>query len=151
MGYGWTLGGPSPFLTERARIRAPQVIEYAAATGAAALISPDGQVVLFGGSAPDIDLGRVARTARIVGAARSHASFRVGDACVHAGPVRDGWTLCIVSVTELTPVVTIDRLRKAAHVLALALVDGMPSGSPGTGGSHGPAPAQRFVSVRSCD
>jgi hypothetical protein len=139
---GGKLGGPSPFLTERARVRAPQVIEYAAVMGAAALVSPDGEIVLVSGLVADLDLGRLARTTQMVGAAKGYASFQLGDACVHAGPVRDDWTLCVVSLSEVAPAVVAERLRKAAHVLALALVDGIP---PGAGGAHGPASAEVFV------
>jgi hypothetical protein len=124
-------------------MRAPQVIEYASATGAAALVSPSGEIVLFSGSAPDVDLARVPRAARLVGGARAPVAFRLGGACVHAGPVRDGWMLCIVALSEVAPTLAAERLRKAAHVLALALVDGVRSGS--SGGSPAPAAAGVFA------
>lgn len=56
---GWNAKGLSPFLSERARSRAPQVLSYAAVTGAAMLVSPSGEVVLFSGAA-EVDAERIA-------------------------------------------------------------------------------------------
>jgi hypothetical protein len=51
----------SPFLTERARSRAPQILAYAAFTGAAILVSPTGEVALSSGASVEIDAARIAR------------------------------------------------------------------------------------------
>lgn len=139
----WKRGGASPFLTTRAHARAPQVIEYAAAGGAAALVSPNGQIVLSAGTAVDVDLARIARAARLFGATRSDVSFRVGQTCVQAAPVLQGWTLCVLSIPAIAPSVIAQRLHKAAHVLALALADGVPPSGAGT--PHGPAHAEAVV------
>lgn len=139
----WKRGGASPFLTGRARERAPQVIEYAAASGAAALVSPSGEIVLFAGSAVDVDLTRIARTARLLGAARTDVCFRAGEVCVQAAPVVHGWTLCVISIPPVAPSVTAERLHKAAHVLALALLDSVSPSGAGT--PQGPAPAEAAV------
>jgi hypothetical protein len=147
MAGGWTIDGPSPFLTERARTRAPQVLDYAAAPGAAVLVSPDGDIALSSAPSLDIDLAHVARMATALGGARAVTSFASGGACVHAAPVRSGWMLCVVSLAGVSPVVTLERLRRAAHVLALALLDGAAPGTSG-GSSGGPAPAEAFARAR---
>jgi hypothetical protein len=134
----WNLGGASPFLSERARTRAPQVLLYAAVAGAAMLISPAGAVVLFSGEAPEIDIARVARSAAAL-SGHDSISFRVGATCVHAAPVCLGWVLCVLSTAGVQPSLVIDRLRRASHVLALALTDGVrPGGSSGSGGGSAP-------------
>jgi hypothetical protein len=75
MGDGsWKRSGLSPFLSERARSRAPQVLSYAAVTGAALLVSPTGEVVLFAGTA-EADLERVARLAAHLGGTTAVVSF----------------------------------------------------------------------------
>ena len=138
---GWKQGGPSPFLTERARIRAPQVIQYAAVPGAAMLVSPAGAVVLWTGDAGEVDAVRVARSVAGLGARHEVTSFRIGTACVHAAPVCHGWMLCVLSTSGVNPSFVIERLRRASYVLALALVDGVAPGGPGDAGSGG-APAE---------
>jgi hypothetical protein len=138
----WSMGGASPFLSERARTRAPQVLSYAAVTGAAMLISPAGAVVLFSGEAPEIDLARVAQAAAAL-AKQDSRSFRVGATCVHAAPVCLGWVLCVLSTAGVHPSLVIERLRRASHVLALALMDGVGPGGSGTRG--GSAPAEVFA------
>lgn len=140
---GWSMGGPSPFLTERARTRAPQVLSYAAVPGAAMLVSPSGAVVLFRGDAPEVDADRIARTATALGASHEVTSFRVGTVCVHAAPVCQGWTLCVLSTAGVHPSFVIERLRRASHVLALALEDGVGRGGHGGSGDGG-APAEAF-------
>ena len=141
---GWRIGGPSPFLTERARTRAPQVLAYAAAPGAAMLVAPSGAVVLFSGEATEVDAARIGRAAAAaLGATRDVSSFRVGTTCAHAAPVCHGWTLCVLSTAGVQPSLVIERLRRASHVLALALFDGNtpPPGDSGSGG----APAEVFA------
>ena len=98
------MGGPSPFLTERARTRAPQVLSYAAVAGAAMLVSPLGAVVLFSGDAPEVDADKIARIASALAAGRDARSFRVGAMCVHAAPVCLGWTLCVLSTAGVHPI-----------------------------------------------
>lgn len=140
---GWSVGGPSPFLTERARTRAPQVVSYAAVAGAAMLVSPRGAVVLSSGEASEVDAGRIAESVASLGASDAISSFRVGTACVYAAPVCSGWALCVVSTTGVQPSVVIERLRRASHVPALALAD---SNAPGPHGSgSGGAPAEVFA------
>jgi hypothetical protein len=145
MGQGiWSSAGRSPFLSERARSRAPQVLSYAAVTGAAMLVSPRGEVVLRSGST-EVDVERVARLAEHRGAATAVVSFAHGNTCVHAGPVSMGWMLCVLSTVGVYPGQVIERLHRASHVLALALADGVAPRSGG--GGHGPAgaPAEVFA------
>jgi hypothetical protein len=118
-------------------------MEYAGATGAAALVAPPGGIVLAAGTVVDVDLARIVRTARLLGAARTDVSFRAGELCVQAAPVFQGWMLCVVSLPSIAPSVTAERLHKAAHVLALALVDGVPPS--GTGSPRGPSDAHAVV------
>jgi hypothetical protein len=145
MGQGsWSSSGLSPFLSERARSRAPQVLSYAAVTGAAMLVSPRGEVVLLSGST-EADVERVARLAEHLGGTSAVVSFAHGNTCVHAAPVCMGWMLCIMSTVGAYPGQVVERLHRASAALALALVDGV---SPGAGGGrHGPdgAPAQVFA------
>ncbi len=145
MGEGsWSRSGLSPFLSERARSRAPQVLSYAAVTGAAMLVSPSGEVVLRSG-ATEADVERVARLAEHLGGNNAVVSFAHGNTCVHAAPVCVGWMLCIMSTVGAYPGQVIERLHRARAVLALALVDSV---SPGAGGGrHGPdgAPAEVFA------
>ena len=112
-------------------------MEWAAATGGAALVSPDGRVALAKGSV-DVDLAHVAHMARRLDAARHDVSFRTRDVCVLAGPVGHGWALCIVSTPDVVPAATTERLHKAARLLALALADVPPPRGSGTpqGPSH---------------
>jgi hypothetical protein len=141
---GWSRSGLSPFLSERARSRAPQVLSYAAVTGAAMLVSPRGEVVLLSGST-EADIERVARLAEHRGGANAVVSFSHDNTCVHAAPVCMGWMLCIMSTVGAYPGQVIERLHRATAVLALALVDGVSAG--GGGGGHGPdgAPAEVFA------
>ena len=140
---GWNAGGPSPFMTTRARERAPQVLAYAAVPGAAMLISPAGEVVLLSGDACGIDVARVARAATAIGAARGPTSFRSGSTCIHSAPICQGWTLCVLSNAGVHPAFVFERMRRASRVLALALSDG--SGPSSGGFGSGGAPAELFV------
>jgi hypothetical protein len=80
--------GASPFLSERARARAPQILSYAAVAGSAFLVSPSGEVVLFTGSSTDVDVVRAAHVAsRRLATGGDLVSFRHEDLCVHAAPV----------------------------------------------------------------
>jgi hypothetical protein len=101
-----------PFLTERARERAPKVLEYAAATGSAALVSPQGEVVL------------------------AHFGADLEATCVHTIPVCHGWSLLVSVPAGMTCLG--DRLRKASRVLALALTDA-PRPEPPDGAQGAPA------------
>ncbi|AKV02285.1 hypothetical protein AKJ09_08948 [Labilithrix luteola] len=140
----WKLGASSPFLSDRARARAPQIVDYAAAGGGAILVSPAGDVVLSRGTNDDLERRLVVRTARQLGGAERLASFQVGRFCVHAAPVRDGWMLCTLSCASISPTILVDRLKRASHVMALALLDGeMPKG----GGSSGPQSASARIYV----
>jgi hypothetical protein len=136
---GWQRGGPSPFLTERARARAPQILAYAAAPGAAMLVAPSGAVVLSSGEASDVDACRVAHAVAALGANHEVSSFRLGTTCVHAAPVGHGFALCILSTAGVHPSLVIERLRRASHVLALALADGVRPDSGGSGSGGAPA------------
>ena len=140
---GWNAKGLSPFLSERARSRAPQILSYAAVTGAAMLVSPSGEVVLFSGTA-EVDVERVVRVAAALGGASAVTSFAEGTTCIHAAPVCMGWMLCILSTVGAYPGQVIERLRRASEVLALALVDGVATGSGGGPGPDG-APAEVFA------
>jgi hypothetical protein len=141
---GWNAKGLSPFLSERALSRAPQVLSYAAVTGAAVPVSPRGEVVLFSGST-EVDIERIARLAAALGGTSAVVSFAEGTTCVHAAPVCMGWMLCILSTVGVYPGQVVERLHRASAVLALALVDGVAPGSGG--GRSGPdgAPAEVFA------
>jgi len=139
----------SPFLSERARARAPLILSYAAAGGAAILISPLGDVALLEGSAPEVDLARLARVVQGRCGSSVTVSFAWQSTCVYATPISMGWVLCVLSSSGIHPGHLIDRLRRASAVLALALSDGGPSG--GGRGSSGPptgAPAQASITAR---
>jgi hypothetical protein len=138
--------GVSPFLTERARERAPKILEYAATPGVAMLISPHGDAVMTSGAVQDVDVESVARAAFAVGARRQLTSFRLQSGCVHVARLSGRWLLCVVAFVELTPGAALERLRKAANVFRLALVDGGAPHTSGDGGASG-APAQAFVTV----
>ncbi len=142
------LPAASPFLSARARERAPQVLAFAAVTGAAILVGPSGRVALVSGAAPDVELERVARLARVLGAAEREVSFRDGLACVHAAPVAMGWVLCAISVVAASPVEVAARVRRASAVLALALADGIDRGGSGSPPGGGGAPAEVRVAPR---
>ena len=131
--------GAWPFATPRAWARAPRVLEHAAAGGAAALVAPGGDVVLVAGEVDALDLARVARAARRLGAERRAVVFRAGCSCVHTAPIVRGWVLCVVWPPELASPASLGRLHASAHVLALALLDGSANGGPG---SQGPAHAE---------
>jgi hypothetical protein len=120
-------------LTERARARAPQILAYAAAPGAAMLVAPSGAVVPSSGEASDVDACRVGHAVTALGANHEVSSFRLGTTCVHAAPVGHGFSLCILSTAGVHPSFVIERLRRARHVLALALADGVGPGSCGSG------------------
>lgn len=136
----WGAPGVSPFFTERARTRAPQILSYAAVGGAALLVAPSGEVVMTSGSLTGVDLGRVTRLARgAVSASRS--SFKLGSACVHTRPITAGWTLCVIS-SEIAPRVVLERLERASAVMALALVDGGSARSSGGGSAPSGSPAE---------
>lgn len=127
----WNVPGLSPFVTERAQSRAPQILSYAAAGGAALLVAPSGEVVMTSGSIDGLPLQSVCRFANTA----SSRSFTVGNACVHVTPIVAGWKLCAVS-QGIEPRVIIERLRRASAVMAYALVDAGsrdPQGSPGGG------------------
>lgn len=138
--------GVSPFFTERARSRAPQILSYAAVGGAALLVAPSGEVVMMSGSVAEMDLDRVAHLANAAAAA-SRRSFKVGSACVHVTPITAGWTLCAIS-TEIAPGVILERLRRASAVMALALVDGGSPRSPGGGSAPSGSPTEVAIPIR---
>ena len=103
MGDGrWRANGLSPFLSERARIRAPEILSFAAVTGAAMLVSPRGEVVLASGSTSDADGDRIARIARAQGGGERITSFTFGTICVHTAPVCMGWMLCVLSTSGVS-------------------------------------------------
>jgi hypothetical protein len=108
------------------------------------LVSPAGAVVLSTGDAAEVDATRVARTVVGLGARHAVTSFRIGTTCVHAATVSHGWMLCVLSTAGVNPTFVIERLRRASHVLALALADGVAPGGPGDAGSGG-APAEVFA------
>jgi len=149
MGHGaWNARGLSPFLSERARSRAPQILSYAAVTGAAMLVSPTGEVALFSGAAPEVDIARIARVAQARCGRSLVASFPWNTVCVHATPVAMGWVLCVISTAGTYPGHIMERVRRASAVLALALalVDGGAQGAGGGGGAaSGGAPAAVFI------
>ena len=107
------------------------------------LVSPSGAVVLMSGDTPEADADRIARTASALGACHTVTSFRAGTVSVHAAPVCHGWTLCVLSTVGVHPSFVIERLRRASHVLALALADGIGTGGHGSG--DGGAPAEVFA------
>lgn len=107
------------------------------------LVSPSGAVVLLRGDAPEADADWIAQRATALGAGRAVTSFRAGVVCVHAAPVCHGWTLCVLSTLGVHPSFVIERLRRASHVLALALEDRIGTGGRG-GSSDGGAPAEVF-------
>jgi hypothetical protein len=139
----------SPFLSDRAQKRAPEVIAYAAVPGAAMLVSPAGEVVMFKGAAPEVDLPRVARVAAGL-SSEEPRSFTVGHTCVHAASISLGWTLCILSSVSMQPGFAVERLKKASHVLELALKDTpvRPPGGDAPRETEG-APTQVFATSRS--
>jgi hypothetical protein len=141
----WNTTGLSPFLSERARSRAPEILSYAAVTGAAMLVSPNGEVVLFTGAAAELDIERIARRARGFGGSENVVSFSDATTCIHAGPVCRGWMLCVLSTMGAAPAQVIERLRRASSVLALALVDGGGARSRGGGSGSGGLPAEVFA------
>lgn len=122
---------PSPFVSPRARLRAPQALAFAGLTGAAMVLSPAGEVALFSGSAQDIDAGQVARIAvRALRAAKDDlVSFSYEGCRVHAAPLGLGWTLCVMSNVGVYPAAVADRLRRALRFLTVALRDGRVLGS----------------------
>jgi len=131
-----------PFFTARARSRAPQILSYAAAGGAAVLVAPNGKVVMTRGDIAGLDIERVARV--VSGASEPRRAFRVGSACVHAAPITAGWVLCAISTIHQPDEIR-KRLLRASAVMAMALVDGG-AGRP-DGGSAPPgggATAQRI-------
>lgn len=138
-----------PFRSERAAARAPEILSYCALAGGAFLISPSGAVALRTGSAADIDATRVARVA-LARASRHEGnilSFVDGRTCVYAAAVGQGWTLCVLSTLGVQPVALVERLRRASHVLALALVDSGPRGPGGNPPNDGGAPAEVFAAL----
>lgn len=141
----WCAPGVSPFFTERARKRAPEILSYAAAGGAALLVAPGGEIVMVSGSIAPLDADRVARIASTA-ASDPRRSFTVGGACVYVAPVTAGWALCAISA-GVSPGAILERLRRASTVMALALVDG--GDAPrSTGGGSAPSGAPAEVTVR---
>jgi len=128
-----------PFATDRARLRGPQILDYAATAGGAVLIDPTGQVVLASGVVAEDVIVHAARH----GAPTSPRSFAHDGSCVHARPIEDGWWLCVVPATGVSPVLAAKRAERAAHVLWLALCD-RPRAA---GGGGSPAPSS-LVFVR---
>lgn len=125
-----------PFLSDRVRDRSAAVVAWAGVTGAALLFSDDGDVLSAGDGASDLDVGDLARRATMTAHGMTTWSFPYEGACAHATTVAEGWTLCVVSTVGATPTAVIERLERAAHVLALALrVSGVPreGGTPPTG------------------
>ncbi|MBK6694775.1 MAG: hypothetical protein IPG50_21575 [Myxococcales bacterium] len=145
----WTTG-PVPFLSDRARQRAPQILAYAAVTGAAMLISPAGEVVLFHGSAVDVDATALAR--RVARAAARGdgevATLAYEGACVHATALTMGWTLCVVSNLGSAPPTVLDRLQRAGKAMRLALLDVPPPSGGGSASGSGGAPAEMVLFKR---
>jgi hypothetical protein len=90
------------------------------------LVSPKGEVVMVSGSAAEVNLAKIAGDAIALGAAETHRSFKVGNACVHALPITMGWTLCAISTVAVHPGPIVERLRRASAVMALALTDAPP-------------------------
>lgn len=100
------------------------------------MFSDDGDVLSAGDGASDLDVGDLARRATMTAHGMTTWSFPYEGACAHATTVAEGWTLCVVSTVGATPTAVIERLERAAHVLALALrVSGVPreGGTPPTG------------------
>ena len=142
----WTTG-PLPFLSDRARQRAPQILAYAAVTGAAMLISPAGEVVLFRGSAVDVDANSLARLAARAAARadRDVATLAYEGVCVHATALTMGWTLCLISNLGSAPPTVLDRLERAGKAMRLALLDGPPPSGRGSASGSGGAPAEMVL------
>jgi hypothetical protein len=143
-------GTAMPLLSDRARDRLPQVLDFAAVTGAAMLLAPSGEIACESGSALELDTAHLARlAARAVRTAgdRAHVSFSHAGVCVHAAPIGAGWALCIVSSVGAQPSAVLDRLTRAGRVLALALRD-VPFASGGRGGGPTGAPAEVRVRRR---
>jgi hypothetical protein len=135
-----------PYLSERVRDRSMAVIAWAGVTGAALLFSDQGDAFSAGDRARDLDAVDLARRATLTAHGMTTWSFPYDGACAHATTVAEGWTLCVVSTVGATPAAVIERLERAAHVLALALrASGMPreGGTPPAG-----APAHATVSAR---
>lgn len=132
-----------PFLNDRVRDRAAAVVAWAGVTGAAVLFSDDGDVLVAGDRASDLDIADFARRATMTAHGMTTWSFPYEGASATATTVAEGWTLCVISTMRATPSGVFERLERAAHVLALALRasgatrDG---GDPPTG-----APARAFV------
>ena len=145
----WTTG-PLPFLSDRARQRAPQILAYAAVTGAAMLISPAGEVVLFRGSAVDVDANSLARLAARAAARadRDVATLAYEGVCVHATALTMGWTLCLISNLGSAPPTVLDRLERAGKAMRLALLDGPPPSGRGSASGSGGAPAEMVLFKR---
>ncbi len=143
---------PSPFLSPRAQLRAPQALAFAGVTGAAMVISRRGEVALFSGTVNDLDAGHLARLAvRSLGAADADpVSFSHEGCCVHASSLGFGWTLCVVSTIGVTPVAVRDRLMRARRFLTIALRDGrvVAGGGPDGGGSGAPAEVWAFAPLQ---
>jgi len=145
----WSVAGLSPFLSERARRRAPKILSYAAVSGAAMLISPRGEIALMEGAAPEVDVKRLARVAQTRCGSSVSMSFPWGKACVYAMPISMGWVLCVLSTTGVDPGQVVERLRRASAVLALALADATPIASGGASPPDSGAPAQAFLAPTS--
>jgi hypothetical protein len=129
-----------PFSTEHARNRAEDVLAYVGVTGAAMLVSPEGEVAMTRGAVDALDVQAVARTATSSGAADRLVHFTVGGACVHAAPVFGGWVLCVVSTYPVAPVEMTERVAKAAYVLRPAFTDGTRGITPRRPGGGGEPP-----------
>lgn len=134
----------TPFLTPRVRDRSLQIVAWAGVTGAALLFS-DHDSMFAGDRASDIDAADLARRATMTSHGMTTWSFPYDGACATATTVAEGWTLCVVSTVGAAPSAVMERLERAAHVLALALrASGVPheGGTPPTG-----APAQAFAAM----
>jgi hypothetical protein len=142
----WSDKGLSPFLTERARSRAPHILSYAASGGAALLISPRGDVALLEGAAPELNLERLARVTQGRCGCSVTVSFAWGSTCVYGIPIAMGWVLCVLPADGVHPGHVLERLRRASAVLALAFEDGgIPNAGNGGAPPEGGAPAHAFV------
>jgi hypothetical protein len=89
MDASWKIRSSYAFFTERARTRAPQIVDYAAAPGGAFLVAPSGEIALAGGAATDIDVERIARMVAH-GGTHDERSFEHDGFCVHAVGGRGG-------------------------------------------------------------
>jgi hypothetical protein len=145
---GWRIA--EGFVTERARLRAPQILEYLGVVGAALLVSPTGRVVLSSGAVEDdVDAEGIARrlAAVVPDKAEIVRSIRMHNTCIHALSIGHGWMLCALGTNGIDPGIVTTRLKRAGHVLDLALRDGWPSSPTGGGGSApSGAPAHAWVS-----